>query len=354
MWGAAVAAAALAAGAPAQQPEVDRTLLPYANAADSVRLPDGRRLHMVCMGKGSPTVILTAGAGDWSLTWSHVQPAVANTTRVCAWDRAGFGFSEPPDKPQTVDQTTGDLETALRVGRIAGPYVLVGHSLGGYESLLFADRQPAGVAGMVLVDPSFPDQLTPLAKAAPAQAAYMLTLPNPLGSLLRKCSAAVKAGTLTKGGADPDNCFHPQWPVSYPPEMKAALDANVTGAAPEAIARAWDTMLFYSSPDFLASNSKIAVNPKRNYGAMPLIVLTRTEFRPPPAYPANARAEIPAEEAAWNKGHDDLAALSSRGVNARVPGTDHYVHAAKPQVVVDAIEQVVREARENGGKANAR
>jgi hypothetical protein len=86
---------------------------------------------------------------------------------------------------------------------------------------------------------------------------------------------------------------------------------------------------------------------------MPLIVLTRTEFRPPPDYPADARAEIPAEEAAWNKGHDELAALSVRGINARVPGTGHYIHGARPGVVIDAIEQVVREARENGGNENA-
>ena len=87
---------------------------------------------------------------------------------------------------------------------------------------------------------------------------------------------------------------------------------------------------------------------------MPLIVLTRTEFQPPLDYPAAARAEIPAEEAAWNHGHDELAALSRRGVNARVPGTGHYIHAAKPRVVIDAIEQVVREARESEGDGNAR
>jgi pimeloyl-ACP methyl ester carboxylesterase len=351
-----LAAAAALVAAAAQQPvsaEVDRSLVPYASPKDAVRLPDGRMLHLVCMGQGTPTVILTAGAGDWSLTWSKVQPAVARTTRVCAWDRAGFGFSGPPPQPQTVDQTTADLAAALEAGRIAGPYVLVGHSLGGYESLLFADRHRPRVAGMVLVDPSFPDQLTPLAKAAPAQAAYMLTLPNPLGGLLRKCSAAVKAGTLTKQGPDPDGCFHPQWPPNYPPEMKAALDNNVAAAAPETIVRAWDTMLFYSSPDFLATNSKIVVNPKRNYGDLPLIVLTRTEFQPPLDYPEAARAEIPAEEAAWNKGHDQLAALSTRGVNARVPGAPHFIHDAKPQVVIDAIEQVVREARESGGTGNA-
>jgi pimeloyl-ACP methyl ester carboxylesterase len=353
----ALAAAAPAATAAAHQAvagEIDRSLVPYADPKDAVVLPDGRRVHMVCMGRGSPTVVFTAGAGDWSLTWSKVQPAVAKATRACAWDRAGFGLSAPPASPQTVDQTTGDLQAALRAGRVAGPYVLVGHSLGGYESLLFADRLPGSVAGMVLVDPSFPDQLTPLAKAAPAQAAYMLTLPNPLGTQLRKCSAAVKAGTLIREGPDPDRCFHPQWPPNYPPEMKAALDRNVAAATTDTIARAWETMLFYSSPDFLATNSKIAVNPRRNYGDLPLIVLTRTDFNAPPDFPANARAEIPAEEAAWNKGHDEIAALSSRGINARVPGTGHYIHDAKPQVVVDAIVQVVREAREGGARAVAR
>ena len=83
-------------------------------------------------------------------------------------------------------------------------------------------------------------------------------------------------------------------------------------------------------------------------------MLTRTEFQPPLDYPEAARAEIPAEEAAWNKGHDELAALSTRGVNARVPGAPHFIHDAKPQVVIDAIEQVVREARESGGTGNAR
>ena len=357
--GAALAGAGLSSAPPvdAQQPapaKIDRSLAPYANTEHSVRLPDGRELHLVCMGQGSPTVVFTAGAGDWSLTWSHVQPAVAQMTRTCAWDRAGFGFSDAGPKPQTVDQSTGDLQAALKAGGIAGPYVLVGHSLGGYESLLFADRERARVAGMVLVDPSFPDQLTILGKAAPAQAVYMLSLPNPFADELRKCSVALKAGTLRIGGPDPNKCLHPQWPPNYPPELTAALNKRTATAKPEAISAAWDTMLFFGSPDLLQKDSKIVVSPKRDYGNMPLIVLTRTEFRPPPDYPPAAKAEIPAEEAAWNKGHDDLAALSSRGVNARVPGTDHYIHGAKPQVVIDAIEQVVREARESGRQGRAR
>jgi pimeloyl-ACP methyl ester carboxylesterase len=356
-WLAALAALAALAPATAQQPLpalADRSLVPYADTTQAVRLSDGRRLNLLCMGQGSPTVILTAGAGDWSLTWSKVQPAVARMTRVCAWDRAGFGFSDPPAPPQAVDETTADLQAALKAGGIAGPYLLVGHSLGGYESLLFADRELGQVAGMVLVDPAFPDQLAALGKAAPAQASYMLSLPNPLTGLFSKCSAAVKAGTLRPGGPDPDGCFRPQWPPSYPPELTDALDKRVAGASKETMLAAWDTMMFFGSPQLLEKNSKVTVNPRRNYGAMPLIVLTRTEFQPPLDYPPAARAEIAAEEAAWNQGHDELAALSRRGVNARVPGTGHYIHAAKPQVVVDAIEQVVREARENGENGNAR
>ena len=356
-WLTALATSATVAPALAQQPLpalADRSLVPYADSKHAAHLPDGRQLNLVCMGEGSPTVILTAGAGDWSLTWSKVQPAVARTTRVCAWDRPGFGFSDPPSQPQAVDETTSDLQAALKAGGIAGPYVLVGHSLGGYESLLLADREPANVVGMVLVDPAFPDQLTPLSKAAPAQARYMLSLPNPLTELFRKCSAGFKAGTLGRDGPDPDGCFHPQWPASYPPELTAALDKRVAGATREQLLAVWDTMLFFGSPQLLDRDSKVVVNPKRNYGAMPLIVLTRTEFQPPLDYPEAARAEIPAEEAAWNQGHDELAALSTRGVNARVPGAPHFIHDAKPRVVIDAIEQVVREVRESRGNGNAR
>jgi pimeloyl-ACP methyl ester carboxylesterase len=353
----ALAASATVAPASAQQPLpaiADRSLVPYADSSHAVRLPDGRALNLICMGEGSPTVILTAGAGDWSVTWSRVQPAVARMTRVCAWDRPGFGFSDPPARPQAVDETTSDLQAALTAGGIAGPYVLVGHSLGGYESLLFADREPGSVAGMVLIDPAFPDQLSALGKAAPAQASYMLSLPNPLTALFSRCSAAVRAGTLRAGGPDPDGCFHPPWPGHYPPELIAALDRRVAGASTEQLLAAWETMMFFGSPQLLEKDARVVVNPRRNYGAMPLTVLTRTEFQPPPDFPAAARAEIPAEDAAWNHGHDELAALSRRGINARVPGTGHYIHAARPRVVIDAIEQVVREARESGGDGNAR
>jgi pimeloyl-ACP methyl ester carboxylesterase len=101
-----------------------------------------------------------------------VQPAIAETTRACAWDRAGFGFSDPSPERQTVDHTTNDLEQALVKGGIHGPYIVVGHSLGGYESLLFADRHPREVVRMVLVDPAYPDQAAINSRIAPEFAAF--------------------------------------------------------------------------------------------------------------------------------------------------------------------------------------
>lgn len=325
---------------------IDRTLVPYASMEDTVRLGDGRTIHMVCMGQGSPTVILTAGAGDWSGTWRQVQPEVAKTTRVCAWDRAGFGLSSPPVSPQTAGDSAADLTEALRTtSALQGPYVLVGHSGGAFESLLFADQQKPSVVGMVLVDPAFPDESERMARASPGEVAYMAAQPDPLGTLLRKCSAALRAGKLRPGDPDPDGCLAPHWPASDPPELIAARQQMLAEATPQTIAGAMENMLA-GNLEMLSRNSKITINPSRDYGEMPLIVLTRTIFVAPPDYPAAAQAEIPAAEAEWNKGHDELAALSSRGVNARIPGSEHYIHGSKPQVVIDAIEQVIREARD--------
>jgi pimeloyl-ACP methyl ester carboxylesterase len=325
--------------------KVDRALIPYASTKNSVRLPDGRTIHLVCMGGGSPTVVLTAGAGAWSETWSLVQPAIARITRVCAWDRAGFGLSPPPAKPQTAQDSARDLSAALAAGHFAPPYVLVGHSAGSFESLLLADRDRRQVAGMVLVDRSFPDEEERLARVSPGQAAYVKGMLDRVGPILRQCIADVRSGKLEKSGPDPNGCLNQKWPPSYPPELTAALERMMTEATLREIVSRLETMLSSSSLEMLDRNSKLAINPPRNYGDMQLIVLTRTVFGAPPDYPAAARAEIPAEEAEWNKGHDELAALSTRGINARVPGSGHDMQHMKPQVVIDAIDEEVNEAR---------
>ena len=119
---------------------------------------DGHSLHINCVGEGSPTVILESGSGATSVDWANIQPEVANTTRVCAYDRAGSGWSEPGPEPGDPQQIAGELHTLLGNAGIDGPYVLVGHSLGGLYVRMYDDLYPNEVEGIVLVDSSHPEQ----------------------------------------------------------------------------------------------------------------------------------------------------------------------------------------------------
>ena len=239
------------------------------------RIAEGKTIHLKCMGTGSPTVILTAGLGDSE--WQKVQPQVARVTRVCFWDRYGSGFSSKATGRETVAETTADLIAALKAARVGGPFVAVGHSLGAYESLLFKDWAPKAVVGMVLVDPSIPDQ----------------------GDRLNKA-------------------------VHKPPLSGKAL----------------------LNPLFISS--KQVVDPKRNYGEMPIIVLTSTKVPElPPGTPdaASARATFAAMDAEMHRGHAELAALSSRGVQRLVPDSGHYIQLDQPDAVIAAIKEVISAAR---------
>jgi pimeloyl-ACP methyl ester carboxylesterase len=150
------AVAALVSGIPgAAQPVRNHQI---ASPGTLVQIARDRTIHINCMGSKAPTVILTAGAGDSGTVWREIQPEVARTTRVCAWDRAGSGFSSKSIVRETVAETTSDLIAALKGIGIDGTLVVVGHSLGAYESLLLKDKAPEAVVGMVLVDPSIPDQ----------------------------------------------------------------------------------------------------------------------------------------------------------------------------------------------------
>lgn len=336
--GAMVAALVLGAVSPAfaRADKVDASLAAYGDDSASVTLADGRKIHMVCMGQGAPTVILTAGLGDWSAVWSKVQPAIAKTTRACAWDRPGAGFSSPSPKPQTVDNTTQDLEDALRIGGVKGPYVIVGHSLGGYESLLFADRHRADVAGMVLVDPSIPNQMEVFAKAAPALGAWIKTYYAQGLAQVRGCAGGLRSGALKIGSPDPEGCLA-QSPT-YPPSLSRDLTRFQTDPA------VFDTIA--SLMENFDRDGEIVVDPKRGYGDLPLVVLTATVPQPFPAgTPDAVRNDGPPFMAAFSRGHDEIAALSTRGVNHPVPGANHYIQVQKPQVVIEAIQTVIAQAR---------
>ncbi len=116
----------------------------------------GHRLYLNCTGSGSPTVVLEPGAGLMSSDLAFIAPVVARDTRVCVYDRAGRGWSDPAPTAQDGAQTATDLHTLLQRGNEPGPYVLAGHSFGGLYALTFAARYPGDVAGLVLVDSTAP------------------------------------------------------------------------------------------------------------------------------------------------------------------------------------------------------
>src|SRR5215216_1306877 len=169
-----------------------------AEAADTRAYPmpgrlidvGGHRLHLSCTGAGAPTVVLEPGAGGMSSILGWIAPAVARDTRVCVYDRAGRGWSEPADTAQDGAQIVTDLHTLLQRGSVPGPYVLAGHSLGGLYVLTFAARYPDEVAGLVLVDSTAPKSAAKPAAASPGDwGSYDI-----LGRVSALVSAAARLG----------------------------------------------------------------------------------------------------------------------------------------------------------------
>ena len=119
---------------------------------------DGHNMRLNCTGTGSPTILLDAGLGNDGTIWSGVQPVLAKTTRVCSYDRAGFGWSDPLPPPRDADHIAAELHELLTAARIDGPIVLMGHSIAAVYLRDYATRYPAQVAGLIFVDGSTPWQ----------------------------------------------------------------------------------------------------------------------------------------------------------------------------------------------------
>jgi pimeloyl-ACP methyl ester carboxylesterase len=115
-------------------------------------------MRIYCTGSGSPTVVLDAGLGNDALIWGGVQPELSKTTRVCAYDRAGFGGSDARPAPRDADHIAGELHELLLQAKVTGPIVLMGHSIAGIYMRDYATRYPADLAGIVFVDGSTPLQ----------------------------------------------------------------------------------------------------------------------------------------------------------------------------------------------------
>ena len=190
-------------------PRVSSQLTPYLKPQVVVPIAKGRTINLVCLGHGSPTVVLTAGLGGWSWVWYRIQSPLSKRTRVCAWDPPGLGFSSPSPEPQDAVHETEDLEQALKDAHIDAPYVMVAHSAGAYVALRFADQYDAAVVGEVLVDPAIPDQDSIRTRVAPKFAAFGSGAPKAEAMALRQCATELRNGALKRGTPAYDQCTAP-------------------------------------------------------------------------------------------------------------------------------------------------
>ncbi len=155
----ALISACTPASPPSQDAPVTGGVTPAASASDvtttlegSFAVADGRELHLVCSGEGSPTVILEAGDESGTEDWRLIEPAISEVTRTCAYDRAGIGRSDPASGCRQLPDLVGDLEDLLAAAEVSGPYVLVAASGGGFIATGFALERPEEIAGVVFAE----------------------------------------------------------------------------------------------------------------------------------------------------------------------------------------------------------
>jgi pimeloyl-ACP methyl ester carboxylesterase len=271
----------------------------------------GFKMHIQCEGAGSPTVILEAMAGGTSTYWGWIQPEVQKETRVCVYDRAGFGWSESDPEPQSLARTARNLHALVVNANVEGPYILVGHSLGGVYVRQFAADYPDEVSGVIMLDEANPQQFVKYPELF-AEGDNFIGMLNGIKFLNR-----IGVGHLyfaLGGKMDFSELPEPQ---------RSQMEA------------------FWSTPQYFeAQGAEIvagheiwadALNLKR-LGDLPLMVVSRG---------LNLDYE-------WNKYQDDLANLSSNSVHITVEGANHGALVFDPEyahLVSDAILQLVGAVR---------
>ena len=292
-------------------------------AGDDTRYPapgqrvdvGGYRLHVHCVGKGNPTVVLDAGLGGFSLDWNLVQPELAATTRVCAYDRAGYGWSDPSPHARTPSQIADELHTLLVNAGIQGPYVLVGHSAAGKDLRLFANRYPQAVVGMVLIDArheSVDTNRSPEALAAEhtQQRRFQRTI-----------WAAARLGLVRAFWAA-------AWPQVFPATQNLSTETRAEIGVLQARSQQVKTVL---REDALLTHDNAQLSSATSLGDVPLMVL--------------AAGQNVEHDPLWLPAQQQLAGLSSNAKLIVVEGSSHYIHWDQPMLVARAIRQVVEAAR---------
>jgi pimeloyl-ACP methyl ester carboxylesterase len=278
-----------------------------------------KKMHIDCMGEGSPAVILDSGLGDTYVSWLKVQPQIARFTRVCSYDRAGLGYSDPSSEPRTSKVIAQELHALLHAAGVTPPYVMVGHSMGRFDVRLYASLYRDQVDGMVLVDASHPDQ----------ENRFPPELKNMEGSWLRE--AEFLEYTMPFGV----------------PRLLGLCEEDPVQCAAECN--------FHSARENVAelkavseSAAQTAATP--SLGDMPLAVLSHDPEKPSGEFPPELAKPV---NEAWEKMQEEMAHLSTRGTQRIVKNSSHYIQIDQPDIVIDAVRAVVEQARQSSAASTS-
>ena len=285
----------------------------------------GLRLHINCTGAGIPAVILEAGPNDSSIIWQLAQPQISKFTRVCSYDRAGFGWSDAPNEPRSSLNIASELERLLTRAAVPGPYILVGHDFGTLNLRVFTARHRQQVAGMVFVDSVHPD----MHHRPPFNVAAQSTVSN---LFYRGIPWTVPLGVPRLLGWCRNNFTFPKQPAAWArlvPEATAQYCRLQSWRAEQA--------------QVTDENGSFAAN-TGSLGDMPLIVLSHDPqvndfggfFSP---------ADLVKAERAWMEMQGELRTLSSRSRWIVAKGSEHWIQIHRPELVAAQIHEIVNDAR---------
>jgi pimeloyl-ACP methyl ester carboxylesterase len=296
----------------------------------------GRRLHLRCAGEGRPTIVLEAALGASSVSWSLVQPELARIARVCSYDRAGFGWSDPGPLPRTAARIAGELRALLDRAGERPPFLLVGHSFGGVVMRVFAREYLSDVAGLLLVDPAHPEDW---ADPAPKE---RIKLDRGVrlcrygawacrNGIARLVAALVGAGAY--GGARLLVRLVSRGGLSREDEGILAPVWKLPAGARRPLAGFWTREAFFEAlgsqiaamPD--SASEALAASAGR-FGDLPLVTISSTD-------PGDYRL----------RQQDALAGLSTRGRHLVAANSGHWIPLDEPSIVIRAVHEMVETLR---------